>query len=143
MAKHVPKSRESLKRPSIRTRSREDQRSRDKGSYPDDVEIAAERLREAIESERENLSKAESVLGCLAIAMEYETVAPSTPYYPDVAQVAREIVRQSIDRLDSLTLRRRMAGREVEEESHIVYCAPPVPLRHGPASIAAPANIQI
>jgi hypothetical protein len=48
-----------------------------------------EGLHEAIETERENLSTAESVLGCLAIAMEYETDSINGPYYPDVAQLAR------------------------------------------------------
>src|SRR6266581_634885 len=42
-----------------------------------------EGLHEAIEEERGNLSKAESVLGCLAIAMESEADSVDGPYYPE------------------------------------------------------------
>jgi len=74
-----------------------------------------EGLHEAIEIERGNLSKAESVLGCLAIAMEYEADSVSGPYYPDVAQLARELVRQSINGLDSLTLQQRLLRNKIKE----------------------------
>jgi hypothetical protein len=75
-----------------------------------------ESLHEAIETERGNLAKAESVLGCLTIAMEYaDTDSATGPYYPDVAQVARDLVRQSINALDSLTLQRRLAQDRVKE----------------------------
>lgn len=72
-------------------------------------------LHEAIETERGNLSKAESVLGCLVISMEYETDAPNKPYYPDVAQLARELVRQSINGLDSLVLQQRLLRNKIKE----------------------------
>jgi hypothetical protein len=75
-----------------------------------------ERLHEAIETERGNLSKAESLLGCLAIAMEYETDTVKGPYYPDVAQLARELVKQSINGLDSLVLERRLTRNKVKED---------------------------
>jgi len=81
-----------------------------------------ERLREAVEVERENLSKAESVLGCLAIAMEYEMEGAKRPYYPDVAQIAREMVRRSVNSLDPLTLRRM--HDKVEEEARAIYPSP-------------------
>ncbi len=74
-----------------------------------------EGLHEAIETERGNLSKAESVLGCLAIAMEYETDSVNGPYYPDVAQLARELVRQSINGLDSLVLQQRLLRNKIKE----------------------------
>jgi hypothetical protein len=80
---------------------------------------AVERLHEAIEIERDNLSKAESVLGCLAVAMEYETDGARKPYYPDVAEIARDMVRRSINGLDPLTLR-RLRGK-IEEEVHRTY----------------------
>ena len=51
-----------------------------------------EGLHEAIETERGNLSKAESVLGCLVISMEYDADSAYKPYYPDVAQLARELL---------------------------------------------------
>jgi hypothetical protein len=74
-----------------------------------------EGLHEAIETERGNLSKAESLLGCLAIAMEYETDTVKGPYYPDVAQLARELVKQSINGLDSLVLQRRLLRNKIKD----------------------------
>jgi hypothetical protein len=74
-----------------------------------------EALHDAIETERGNLARAESVLGCLAISMEYETDPVNGPYYPDVAQLARELVRQSVNALDSLVLQRRLLRNRVKE----------------------------
>ena len=74
-----------------------------------------EALHEAIENERSNLSRAESVLGCLAISMESEPDPVNGPYYPDVAQLARELVRQSINGLDSLTLQKVLLRNKVKE----------------------------
>jgi hypothetical protein len=58
----------------------------------------------AVETERDNLSRAESVLGCLKIAMEYGSETDKLPYYPDVAQIAGEMVRKSIQALDPINL---------------------------------------
>jgi hypothetical protein len=58
----------------------------------------------AIETERDNLSRAESLLGCLKIAMEYGSETDKLPYYPDVAQIAGEMVRKSIQALDPINL---------------------------------------
>jgi hypothetical protein len=57
-----------------------------------------------IEAERDNLSRAESLLRCLKIAMEYGTDADAVPYYPDVAQIAGDMVRKSINALDPINL---------------------------------------
>ncbi|MDP8984460.1 MAG: hypothetical protein M3N97_05360 [Pseudomonadota bacterium] len=73
-------------------------------------------LHEAIEAERGNLAKADSVLGCLAASMECETDPVTGPYYPDVAEVARELVRQSINRLDSLVLEKLLQRNKVREQ---------------------------
>jgi hypothetical protein len=77
-------------------------------------------LHDAIEAERGNLSKAESLLGCLMIAMEYETDSMTAPYYPDVAQVARDLVRQSINGLDSLVLQQRLLRNKIKEEDDLL-----------------------
>jgi hypothetical protein len=80
-----------------------------------------EGVERAIEAERDNLSKAESLLGCLAIAMEHgeweheDEVMP--PYYPDVARMARNLVRQSINALDSLNLEKHLARRRIREQA--------------------------
>ena len=78
-----------------------------------------EGLHDAIEAERGNLSTAESVLGCLAIAMEYETDSVNGPYYPDVAELARELVRKSINGLDSLVLQQRVLRNKIKESADL------------------------
>src|ERR1700687_4361683 len=80
-----------------------------------------EELHEAIEVERDNLSTAESVLGCLAISMEYEADSVNGPYYPDVAQLARELVRKSINGLDSLTLQQRLLRNKIKESPELSF----------------------
>jgi hypothetical protein len=74
-----------------------------------------EALHEAIENERSNLSRAEAVLGCLAISMESQPDPVNGPYYPEVAQLARELVRQSINGLDSLALQKLLLRNKVKE----------------------------
>jgi hypothetical protein len=74
-------------------------------------------LRDAIESERGTLLKAESLLNCLAISMEYASDRDIAPHYPDVAQVACDLIRQSIDGLDSLTVERLMRHKRIKEET--------------------------
>lgn len=80
-----------------------------------------EGLHEAIEVERSNLSKAESVLGCLAISMEYDSDSDNRPYYPDVAQLARELVKQSINGLDSLVLQQRLLRNKIKESHGLPF----------------------
>ncbi len=84
------------------------------GSHPYGVPVP-EALHEAIEEERGNLSKAESLLGCLAISMEHETDPAAAPYYPDVAGLARDLLKRSIDRLDSLNLQKRLLRNKVRD----------------------------
>jgi hypothetical protein len=73
-----------------------------------------ERLHEAIELERENLSRVESLLACMITSMESQLEARNA-YYPDVAQLARELVERSINALDPFELKRRLLDK-VEEE---------------------------
>jgi hypothetical protein len=72
----------------------------------------------AIETERDNLSRAESVLGCLQVAMEYDEMHPRSPYYPDVTEIARQMLRRSINALDPINLPARRHDRVKEE-----FCA--------------------
>ncbi len=73
-----------------------------------------EDLHEAIELERDNLSKVESILACMVASMEGQDHPQSGPYYPDVAQMARELVARSINGLDPFVLRQRLLNK-VEE----------------------------
>jgi hypothetical protein len=71
------------------------------------AKLADARLRqalEAIETERDNLSRAQSLLGCVKLAMEYAQVDHKGPYYPDLVEMASDIVRKSIDALDPINL---------------------------------------
>jgi len=76
------------------------------------------RLREAIEAERDNLCKAESLLACMVVSLEYQDDPLDGPYFPAVAQVAREVVARSIDGLDPYVLRQRLLRNKIEE----VFC---------------------
>jgi hypothetical protein len=51
----------------------------------------------------------------MVISMEYQNDPLDGPYYPAVAQLARELVARSIDGLDPFTLRRRLLRNKVEE----------------------------
>jgi hypothetical protein len=88
--------------------------AKDSAGYAYGVPVP-EGLHQAIEDERDNLAKAESVLGCLVVSMEYETDPVDGPYYPDVARIAREMVRQSISRLDPLALQKRLLRDRIKE----------------------------
>jgi hypothetical protein len=50
-----------------------------------------------------------------------------TPYYPDVARMARKLVRQSISALDSLNLEKHLTRRRIKEHTE-VYGTRPWPL---------------
>lgn len=86
-----------------------------------------ERLHEAIEIERDNLSKAGSILACMAIAMEYEPDALTGPYYPTVAQTACDLLERSINGLDSVSLKRRLLNK-IEDEFCRPFVDQPFPL---------------
>ena len=58
----------------------------------------------AVETERGHLSRAESLLGCLYIAMEYGEMSHKGPYYPDVLQMAQKMLSKSINALDPVNL---------------------------------------
>jgi hypothetical protein len=79
-----------------------------------------EGLHEAIQAERDNLSKAESLLACMAVALEYQEDPFNGPYFPAVAQLARELVAHSIDGLDPSVLRQRLLRNKIQE----VFCLP-------------------
>jgi len=59
-------------------------------------------LAETLESTRDLLRQADSVLGCLCFALTYGPETEGRPSYSalEVAEAARSIVQASIDRLD-------------------------------------------
>ena len=54
------------------------------------------RLREMIGAELLNLEKAESVLNCLRLSMGSMSLDKGSPYFPDVVEVAGDLVKRSI-----------------------------------------------
>ena len=86
-------------------------------------------LLKTIETERDNLSRADSLLGCLIIAMEYGETMHKGPYYPDVAQIAHEMVRKSISALDPIHLPSPSRDK-VKEEFSFKGLAPPAAVLH-------------
>lgn len=76
------------------------------------MENLPENLEEAIEDERARLMRAHSILGCIALAMEGDDgVNPARPYYPDLIELARDLVNESINSLESGKLQRLIGGR--------------------------------
>ena len=94
-----------------------------------------EALQEIIEAERGNLAKADSLLACLILAMEYGAEAPQrdggslAPYYPDVVRIARDLVRGAVHRLDALYLQQRLERDKIAEPDGLsVVPASPAPV---------------
>jgi hypothetical protein len=68
------------------------------------------RLREFLSAEQRILLKAESLLLCVAKSMD-DSAHPSTgPYYPDVIELAAELLRRRADGIDELLIDSRLPG---------------------------------
>jgi len=78
-------------------------------------------LHKAIDMQRDNLSRAQSILTCMVAAMEHEGDQLISPYFPEVTQTVRELVERSIDGLDPFVLKQRLRDK-VEEE----FCVSPL-----------------
>lgn len=81
-----------------------------------DVKSRASSLRLVVMRERRRLSRAQSVLGCLAIALDQspeaiELAGEERPDFADVANVARAMVNETIDRLDEVDVARARIAR--------------------------------
>jgi hypothetical protein len=86
-------------------------------------------LLDIVEAERGNLAQADSLLGCLQLAMEYgDDAIERAPYYPDVAKIAREIIRNTINALDSIRLPAPAPDKVKEQFSPVdPVCVPAQP----------------
>jgi len=60
------------------------------------------RLQDMIRAEMFNLEKAASVLRCLVLSMDTRLVDEEPPYYPDVVEVAGDLIERSLADLDVL-----------------------------------------
>lgn len=76
------------------------------------------RLQDMIRAEMFNLEKAASILHCLVVSMDTPPVARKRPYYPDVVEVAGDLIERSLVDLDVLydgyLPNPLLAGRTVE-----------------------------
>jgi hypothetical protein len=74
-------------------------------------------LDEVIEAERSVLMKADAVLNCLALAMDYDDGANiPRPYYAIIVELARDLVNDSISRLDSVNLEAALRAKRPAEK---------------------------
>ena len=68
-------------------------------------------LEEALEEERTRLMLANSMLGCLQIALDPEAIKLTPePYFPEVLELAREFINKSVRRLEYEEIRRLLQG---------------------------------
>ena len=64
-------------------------------------------LEEALEEERTQLMLANSMLGCLQIALDPEAITVTPPvYFPEVLELARQFINRSVRRLEYDAIRR-------------------------------------
>jgi hypothetical protein len=64
-------------------------------------------LEEALEEERTRLMLADSVLGCLQIALDPEAIRVTPePYFPEVLELARQHINKSVRKLEYEEIRR-------------------------------------
>lgn len=119
---------------SVKQRRRDTARS----TFPADSGAQLKFLLKAIETERGNLSRADSLLGCLKIAMEYGETTHKGPYFPDVAQIAHEMVRKSINALDPIYLPSPSRDK-VREEFSGKECVLPAMTLHEMSLLPRPA----
>lgn len=66
------------------------------------------RLRPFLESERDSLEIAQSLLECIAHSMDQAEHPLLGPYYPDVARLASNLIKQRTKNLDELLLDGRL-----------------------------------
>ena len=59
-------------------------------------------MRRAFESEFSQLSKAKSVADCLLSALSGDANHVHGPYYPEVAEVIGDLLKESLQNLDSV-----------------------------------------
>lgn len=83
-------------------------------SDPGRPKALSERATAAIDLQRRTLQIADSMLGCLVIALEYSSWVPRRhrPDYSDAARGIRRILVTAIDELDSMNLERSIAAAE-------------------------------
>jgi hypothetical protein len=101
---------------------RRNQRGRagDRWSYRSNPTRISGRFREFLASELGFLRKAQSLLECIANSMDDSTHPSTGPYYPDVLEVATDLIRRRAADLDELSLDGRILA-DVPGEPDVVW----------------------
>jgi hypothetical protein len=81
------------------------------GAHPDSAgevgKCLVSPLEAAIEEERTRLMLADSVLGCLQIALDPEAIkVVPEPYFPEILELARQFINKSVRHLEYEEIRR-------------------------------------
>lgn len=89
-------------------------------------------LEDLIEEERSRLMKADAILHCVLVAMEDDGGdATHAPHYPSIVELARDLVNQSINQLDSVqigpTMHQPPAMHKHKNDAPIEYSQEPGP----------------
>jgi hypothetical protein len=71
-------------------------------------------LREFLQSEQGFLLEAESLLLCIAKSIDDSSHPGTGPYYPDVVELAAELVKRRADALDDLLLDGRIVADKAD-----------------------------
>lgn len=95
-------------------------------------------LEDTVEEERARLMKAHAILNCVVIAMEDEGLCTGEgPYYPAVIESARDLVNETINRLDGVGLA-LMSAKLLDSDSIEVPEVPEAPEPRGKYEVREP-----
>jgi hypothetical protein len=79
--------------------------------------VRSQRKLTTICGERRALMRADAVLQCVAIALEYNGWNSDEPDYPEAIEAARQLISQSIERLESHSASSTTASVRSDSES--------------------------
>lgn len=91
---------------------------------PPETAAACDEIQDAIEDERSRLMTVEALLHCIVIAMnDHDGDISQGPDYHTLVALARDLVRRSIDQLDSMHLRPLLMKHRVQEFLEVKECS--------------------
>lgn len=90
---------------------------------PSGTAAACDEIEDAIEDERSRLMTVEALLHCIVIAMnDHDGDTTHGPDYHTLVALARDLVRRSIDQLDSMRLRPMLLKDRVQDFLEVKEC---------------------
>lgn len=88
------------------------QKTKQRGRRSQSRSASKQIVQEVIEEERGRMHKSVAVLDCLAFSLLYEDYHLEPVNFSDAARVARDLICDSIDNLDSINIDKRAAERK-------------------------------